>query len=123
MKVYINGIETEIHVPTDESVVTYKGNSNDYEVKYDNLLEKGGIVTVEANPITDNVVEGFIEITLPFEILNAQATALNYQAGAETCFGESAFIKIQGKKLVIYATANSSSKKQLKAVWNAKGII
>lgn len=125
--VNINGFETYIDIPESEviSPVRAEGDKTNYTIRYgNNVVEVGGIVTVEAGIVTDGIVEGTKNIPLPFrQVLDFQATAMNVISDPASLTGESCFItEIEGG-FKVYATAKSTETRQIPVKWSAKGII
>lgn len=118
----------EIEVPnrtfTSEVFLPSFGSKEHYLVEFDNgLVEEGGIVTINCEPITGTRVEGYKEVALPYTtILSVQATAHNFVGDANTLTGESAFARITDTGIVVYATAESSSAREMQVMWTIKGV-
>lgn len=124
----INGYETPLDFDDNQlsvlSSVSVSGNVDDYTIEYgNNLVEMGGVVTVTTTVEKDGYREAATQITLPFEILDAHATALNITESVNTVYGENAFIRIDGNKLGIYGSFIGTRHKEMKIKWTAKGYV
>lgn len=119
--VNINGYETVIEIPVGQEIspLRYKGDKNDYHIKYGNGLEEvGGLAEVT---FADNT-EATVDITLPFAVLlDCQCTAVDIVGDHR----ESVHIElVEGdKKLRLYGKVSQPYTGALKLKWMAKGSI
>lgn len=119
MKVIINGIETEMIFPRNETVLSL-GDKDFYKIHYgNNIVEIGGTVEIEAVP-SNGHIEGSLSIDLPFiNTLTIQVTALDISNAVQ----ENAHISETETGFKIWAHANTTTPSTIKVKWSAKGII
>lgn len=125
--VNINGYETVIEIPEGQvlSPVTYSGDNSNFRIDYGNgLVKVGGIVAIECNSVTPQLIEGVKVMELPFsQVYDFQATAMNVSDSPDNIAGEGAFITEQSGVYKIYAHAKATSTHTIRVKWSAEGYI
>lgn len=116
--VNINGFVTPIELP---DTVRAGGDVQAYHIDYGGLVEIGGVVSVDAQPVRDGEIEGVALLPLGFSrVLSVSATAGNVKETAEHLTGESAFVELAGDTLKVFASARANEAKTIQVFWSAK---
>lgn len=123
----INGFQTPIEINASGlsalSPLKVSGNAESYTIDYGGgLVEVGGVVTFTTDTVEGEYREGYGEVTLPFTPIDAQVSAWNISDTPQNARRENAFLRTDGKKLVIYGWFLGSSHREMRVKWSAKGI-
>lgn len=126
----INGFNTPIEIPEifaeREQVQTSDDPNNSYVIRQGNLVEVGGVLTIQTTPVTKGTgTEGSKRVDLSSygftKILNVQATAEDTPAGS---IHENAHIGSVGNDgFVVYATSTHTEAVELKVRYFVKAIV
>lgn len=126
----INGFNTPIEIPEvfaeREQIQTSDDPNNSYVIRQGNLVEVGGVLTIQTTPVTKGTgTEGSKRVDLSSygftKILNVQATAEDTPAGS---IHENAHIGSVGNDgFVVYATSTHTEAVELKVRYFVKAIV
>lgn len=133
----INGFKTNIEIPfeipTIEQVQQVQqaqesakaeitGNDANFQIRQGNLVEVGGVVSINTAVVGNAGTEGSAKVKFPFDtLLSVSATAVDTPAGS---VHESAHVGGENAKgMTIYATTTHSEAVTLKVRWSAKGLV
>lgn len=126
----INGFNTPIEIPEvfaeREQIQTSDDPNNSYVIRQGNLVEVGGVLTIQTTPVTKGTgTEGSKRVDLSSygftKILNVQATAEDTPAGS---IHENAHIGSVGNDgFVVYATSTHTEAVELKVRYLVKAIV
>lgn len=126
----INGFNTPIEIPEifaeREQVQTSDDPNNSYVIRQGNLVEVGGIVTINTAPVTKGTgTEGSKRVNLSSygftKILNVQATAEDTPAGS---IHENAHIgDVDTQGFAVYATSTHTEAVEFKVRYFVKAIV
>lgn len=129
INVNINGFNTPIEIPEifaeREQVQTSDDPNNSYVIRQGNLVEVGGVLTIQTTPVTKGTgTEGSKRVDLSSygftKILNVQATAEDTPAGS---IHENARIGSVGNDgFVVYATSTHTEAVDLKVRYFVKAL-
>lgn len=125
----INGFNTPIEIPEifaeREQIQTSDDSNNSYVIRQGNLVEVGGVLTIQTTPVTKGTgTEGSKRVDLSSygftKILNVQATAEDTPAGS---IHENAHVGSVGNDgFVVYATSTHTEAVDLKVRYLVKAI-
>lgn len=126
----INGFNTPIEIPEvfaeREQIQTSDDPNNSYVIRQGNLVEVGGVLTIQTTPVTKGTgTEGSKRVDLSSygftKILNVQATAEDTPAGS---IHENAHIGSVGNDgFVVYATSTHTEAVEFKVRYFVKAIV
>lgn len=126
----INGFNTPIELPEvfaeREQIQTSDNPNNSYVIRQGNLVEVGGVLTIQTTPVTKGTgTEGSKRIDLSSygftKILNVQATAEDTPAGS---IHENAHIgDVDTQGFTIYATSTHTEAVELKVRYFVRAIV
>lgn len=130
----INGLKTNIEIPfeiptieqvqraEDSAKAEITGNDANYQIRQGNLVEVGGLVSINTTVVANAGTEGSAKVKFPFDtLLSVSATAVDTPAGS---VHESAHVGGENAKgMTIYATTAHSEAVTLKVRWSAKGLV
>lgn len=126
----INGFNTPIEIPEifaeREQIQTSDDPNNSYVIRQGNLVEVGGVLTIQTTPVTKGTgTEGSKRVDLSSygftKILNVQATAEDTPAGS---IHENAHIGSVGNDgFVVYATSTHTEAVEFKVRYLVKAIV
>lgn len=126
----INGFNTPIEIPEifaeREQIQTSDDPNNSYVIRQGNLVEVGGVLTIQTTPVTKGTgTEGSKRVDLSSygftKILNVQATAEDTPAGS---IHENAHVgDVDTQGFTIYATSTHTAPVDLKVRYFVKAIV
>nr|DAX36979.1 MAG TPA: hypothetical protein [Caudoviricetes sp.] len=126
----INGFNTPIEIPEifaeREQVQTSDDPNNSYVIRQGNLVEVGGVLTIQTTPVTKGTgTEGTHRVDLSSygftKILNVQATAEDTPAGS---IHENAHVgDVDTQGFTVYATSTHTAPVDLKVRYLVKAIV
>lgn len=129
VNVNINGFNTPIEIPEifaeREQIQTSEDPNNSYVIRQGNLVEVGGVLTIQTTPVTKGTgTEGSKRVDLSSygftKILNVQATAEDTPAGS---IHENAHIgDVNAQGFTVYATSTHTAPVDLKVRYLVKAI-
>lgn len=126
----INGFNTPIEIPEvfaeREQVQTSDDPNNSYVIRQGNLVEVGGVLTIQTTPVTKGTgTEGTHRVDLSehhfSKILNVQATAEDTPAGS---IHENAHVgDVNAQGFAVYATSTHTAPVEFKVRYLVKAIV
>ena len=130
----INGFNTPIEIPEIFAVreevqaleTEFSSDENSYVIKQGNLVEVGGVLTIQTTPVTKGTgTEGSKRVDLSSygftKILNVQATAEDTPAGS---IHENAhYSDLSNEGVTFYATSTHTEAVEFKVRYLVKGLI
>lgn len=126
----INGFNTPIELPEifaeREQIQTSDDPNNSYVIRQGNLVEVGGVLTIQTTPVTKGTgTEGSKRVDLSSygftKILNVQATAEDTPAGS---IHENAHLDdVNTQGFTIYATSTHTEAVEFKVRYFVKAIV
>lgn len=126
----INGFNTPIEIPEifaeREQVQTSDDPNNSYVIRQGNLVEVGGVLTIQTTPVTKGTgTEGSKRVDLSSygftKILNVQATAEDTPAGSIHENAHIGDVSVQG--FTVYATSTHTAPVEFKVRYFVKAIV
>lgn len=130
INVNINGFNTPIEIPEvfaeREQIQTSDDPNNSYVIRQGNLVEVGGVLTIQTTPVTKGTgTEGTHRVDLSSygfaKILNVQATAEDTPAGS---IHENAHIgDVDTQGFTVYATSTHTAPVDLKVRYFVRAIV
>lgn len=126
----INGFNTPIEIPEifaeREQIQTSDDPNNSYVIRQGNLVEVGGVLTIQTTPVTKGTgTEGSKRVDLSSygftKILNVQATAEDTPAGS---IHENAHVgDVNAQGFAVYATSTHTAPVEFKVRYFVKAIV
>lgn len=127
----INGYETVIEIPEGQPGlgysgfnVTASGNEDSYKIHYsENLVEQGGIATIDLNAEVGGITEGHAVIRLDQPLYNWLSTQVTVNDVPNRVGERANIIKKDNQTFEIWASVNGSGSAQIKVNWSVKGLL
>lgn len=126
----INGFNTPIELPEifaeREQIQTSDDPNNSYVIRQGNLVEVGGVLTIQTTPVTKGTgTEGTHRVDLSehhfSKILNVQATAEDTPAGS---IHENAHVgDVSAQGFTVYATSTHTAPVEFKVRYFVRAIV
>ena len=129
INVNINGFNTPIEIPEifaeREQVQTSDDPNNSYVIRQGNLVEVGGVLTIQTTPVTKGTgTEGSKRVDLSSygftKILNVQATAGDTPAGS--IHENTHYSDLSSEGVTFYATSTHTAPVEFKVRYLVKAI-
>lgn len=124
----INGYETVIEIPEGQPGLGFstrvEGNEDAYKIHYsENLVEQGGVATIDLNTETNGLTEGHAVIRLDQPMYNWLTTQVTVNDVPNRVGERANIIKKDNQTFEIWASVNGSGSAQIKVNWTVKGLL